>query len=121
MFEYCAKKRPGTLVVGIGKGRSPHRTGPKVIELGRLEVKMVHNVPQTASGSQLSKYHHYQLAPAVKCPVSASRPEAVLFNLFKVEFVKKMKQLVKDCVRMSQGLNLLSFKWVMANATITER
>ena len=79
-----------------------------MVELGSLELELMHNVPQDGPSSNLGKHHDHKLAPAAQASVLTPRLEAILLDFAKIMSVNKMKQLMEDCVRMCHGLNLLS-------------
>ena len=86
-----------------------------------LKLELMHNVSQAGSSGYLGKHHNNELASAVQTPVLTLGAEAISFDFAKIMSVKKMKQLMKNCVRMCHGLNLLSFKWVTGNLTISRK
>ena len=92
-----------------------------MIEPSGVKLELVHDVSQAGSSCNLGKHHDNKLAPAVQSPVLALGTEAISLDFAKIMAVKKMKQLMKNCVRMCHGLNLLSFKWVMRNLTISRK
>jgi hypothetical protein len=92
-----------------------------MVEPGGLKLELVHNVSQARSSCDLGKHHNNELAPAVQSPVLTLGTEAISLDFAKIMSVKKMKQLMKNCVRICHGLNLLSFKWVTRNRTISRK
>ena len=92
-----------------------------MVKLGSLKVKLMHNISQTGSSRNLGKHHDNELAPAAKMAVLALWFEPILLDSSKIMSVKKLKQLIEDCVRMCQGLNLLSCQWVRGNRTIPRK
>lgn len=110
-----------TLVVSICKGCSLHCPYAQVVEFGTMELELMHNISQAGSSRDLGKHHDRKLAPAVQGTVLAPRPEAISFDPSKIMSVKKLKQLMKDCVRMRHGLNLLSYQCVIGNHTISRK
>ena len=71
-----------------------------MVESGSLKLELVSNVSQTASARNLSRHHDHKLAPAVQASVLTPRLEAILLDFAKIMSVKKVKQLMEDCVRM---------------------
>jgi len=115
------KERCWSLVVGIRKGCPLHHLHPQMVELCPMKLKMLNDIAQAASAGDLSEHHHHKLAPAVQSPILPLWLEPVALDFAKIMSVQKLQQLSEYYVRMCHGLNLLSFKWVTGNLTISRK
>jgi len=69
----------------------------------------------------VGKHHNNEVAPTIQSPVHALGTKVISLDFAKITSCNKMKQLMKNCVRMSRSLNLFSFKWVTRNLTISRK
>jgi hypothetical protein len=83
-----------------------------------MELELLHDISQAGSSGDLGEHHHDKLPPATEGAALAFGPESALLDSSKIMSVKKVKQLMEDCVTMGHGLNLLSCQCVMRKTTI---
>lgn len=92
-----------------------------MVKPGSLKSELLHNVSQARSCRNLGKHYNNELAPAVQGPVLTLWAEAISLDSAKLMSLKKVKQLMENCVKMCHGLNLFAYQWVRGNRTISRK
>jgi hypothetical protein len=89
-----------------------------VIELGRVELELSHDISRAGPSGDLGEPHHGKPRPAIAGAALALRAETVLFDFSKIMSARKKKQLMEDWVTICHDLDLLSGQCVMPKPTI---
>jgi hypothetical protein len=80
-----------------------------------LGLEVFHDIPQTFSAGKLANHHGHELRPAIER--TKLLPDMMLPGKgFKFMSLEKTDNLIKDCVTMGHGSDLLVFIGVLANS-----
>jgi hypothetical protein len=107
--------------ISVGTGGALHRINTHVIELAHMEFELLHDISQARSSGDLGEHHHDKLPAATEGATPAFGLELALLDFPKIKSVKKMKQLVEDCVTRCHGLNLFLCQCVMHKTAIPRK
>ena len=67
-----------------------------MIELGRVELELLHDPSQAGSSGDLGEHHHDKLPPAAEGAELALGTESVALDFSKSMSIKKTKHLMED-------------------------
>ena len=90
-----------------------------MIEFLTVDRHIGNDIPKAFSSRQLSHYHRTELGPAVERTEFLSSM-MLLGQLIKFMSRKNLQQLMKDCVAVCHGLDLIGFVMFSVKNTITQ-